>query len=277
MADNIKHNRNNVNRVEQRRRDNDNLPDKSIGLYDIDETIKYYFDQVIKLQVTDGSGEIVKVPTSYATPENWQSYQTNKIARDNRGKIQLPLVVFKRDSITKDRNLGNKVDPSKPLYTLVEDTRYSGNKYDRFNVLNGLSLQGRKPVQKLQKIIVPDFITVQYSVIMFTEFLTQMNKLIEAVSYGESSYWGDSNKYMVRAKVDDFPTSVEINMGEDRIVKSEFQININGHIIPQNIQTQAALGSNVTFTAAQVKFGESVTNDINDVINKTDKNTDNSY
>ena len=54
----IKHNRNNVNRAEQTRRDNDNNKDLSIGLYDIDETIKYYFDEVLKLQITDSGGNI---------------------------------------------------------------------------------------------------------------------------------------------------------------------------------------------------------------------------
>ena len=278
MAENFPKNRKIVNRSEQRRRDTDTLKDKSIGLYDIDETIKYYFDDVIKLQIADSSGNVKKVPVTYATPENWKSYQRNDIVRDSRGKIQLPIVVFKRDSITKDRNLGNKVDPTKPIYTLVEDKRYSGNKYDRFNVLNGsLKLQGRKPIQKLQKIIVPDFVTVQYSIIMYTEFLTQMNTLIEAISYGEGSYWGDKHKYLVRAKVDEFPTTIELDIGQDRVVKSEFNITINGHIIPQNIQTQAALGSNVTLTAAQVKFGESIVTDINDVINKSENKSDNSY
>ena len=265
-TNNQKQNRLNVKREEQRRRDDDTLKDLSIGLYDIDETIKYYFDDIIKLQITGVDGNVEKVPVMYASPENWKSFQTNDLKRDNRGKIQLPVLVFKRDSITKDRNLGNKVDPNKPLYTVIEDRRYSGNRYDRFSVLNGL--QGRQRVKKLQKIIIPDYITVNYSCVVYTEFLTQMNTIVEAISYGEGGYWGDKNKYLVRAKVDDFPSAVEVNVGEDRVVKSEFQITINGHIIPQNIQTQQALGSNVTYTAAQVNFNESVITDINDVINR---------
>ena len=259
---NIQLNRNNVDRASQIRRDNDSINELSLGLYDIDETIKYYFDEVVKLQITDSAGLIQPVPVMYASPENWKSFQKPDVKRDSRGKIQLPLLVFKRDSITKDRNLGNKVDPNQPLYINL-NTRYTEkNKYDRFTALNK-KLQGRKKVQELQKVVVPDYITVTYSCIVYTEFLTQMNTLIEAISYGEGGYWGDKNKYLVRAKIDEFPSAVELNLGEDRVVKSEFQITLNGHIIPKTVQKQAAVNSIKTFTKAVIQLGESIVTDVN--------------
>ena len=259
---NIQLNRNNVDRASQIRRDNDSIKETSLGLYDIDETIKYYFDEVVKLQITDSAGLLQSVPVMYASPENWKSFQKPDVKRDSRGKIQLPLLVFKRDSITKDRNLGNKIDPNQPLYINL-NTRYTEkNKYDRFTALNK-KLQGRKKVQELQKVVVPDYITVTYSCIVYTEFLTQMNSLIEAISYGEGGYWGDKNKYLVRAKIDEFPSAVELNLGEDRVVKSEFQITLNGHIIPKTVQKQAAVNSIKTFTKAVIQLGESIVTDVN--------------
>jgi len=56
MAQPNKHKRINVVRTDQARRDTDTNKDLQLGLYDIDETIKYYFDEVVKLQVTDSSG-----------------------------------------------------------------------------------------------------------------------------------------------------------------------------------------------------------------------------
>ena len=266
---NIKHNRGNSVRVNQIRRDNDNSKDTQLGLYDIDETIKYYFDNIVKLQVTDSSGVLTPVPVSYASPENWKSLQKSKINRDSRGKIQLPFLVFKRDSMSKNRELGNKVDPNKPLYHIRELRYNKHNRYDKFAVLNGQLLQqGRQPVKIMKKMIIPDHVTVTYSCMVFTEFLTQMNHLIESISYAEGSYWGDKNRFLVRAKIDDFPSTVELSLGSDRIVKSEFQININGHLIPKNIQQQAAIESSKTFTKAKIVLGESVTTDINDVTNK---------
>ena len=267
MAKNTKHNRLNVNRAKQTRRDNDTVQDFNIGLYDIDETIKYYFDNIVKLQVTNSSGVLTAVPVQYASPENWKSLQNSDLKRDSRGKVQLPFLVFKRDSITKDRNLGNKVDPNTPIFHSVEMGYNIGNKYDRFSILNKKQ-QGRKPIQRYQQIIVPDYVSVTYSCIVYTEFLTQMNTLIEAISYGEGGYWGDKKRYLVRAKIDDFPSTVELAIGEDRVVKSEFQITINGHIIPKNIQQQMVQGSTKTFSVGKVIMGESITTDINDVNNR---------
>jgi|TARA_R100001015_G_C4622644_1_gene180163 hypothetical protein len=257
----IKHNRNNVNRAEQTRRDNDNNKDLSIGLYDIDETIKYYFDEVLKLQITDSGGNINKVPVKYASPENWKSYQTNDLRRDSRGKIQLPILTFKRDSITKNRNLGNKVDANKPIYTFVDRGRDPNQRYDRLTMLNQRQT-GAKYSRVLEKIVVPDYITVNYSCVVYTEFLTQMNTIIEAISYGEGGYWGDKSKYMVRAKVDEFPSAVELAIGEDRVVKSEFSLTIEGHIIPKTIQKQIQQGSSKVLTKTKIQLGESVVSDI---------------
>ena len=72
MAQSNKHKRVKVVRTDQARRDTDNNKDLQLGLYDIDETIKYYFDEVVKLQVTDSSGVLTDVPVAYASPENWK-------------------------------------------------------------------------------------------------------------------------------------------------------------------------------------------------------------
>jgi len=94
-----------------------------------------------------------------------------------------------------------------------------------------------------------------------------MNTLIEAISYGEGGYWGDKNKFLVRAKIDEFPSTVEVAVGEDRVVKSEFNITINGHIIPKNIQQQAAQGSTKSITKSKIVMGETTITNINNVGN----------
>jgi len=267
MAESNKHKRHNAARVEQSRQDAvTDTKNMQHGLYDIDEAIKYYFDDVIKLQVTDSSGILTNVPTMYASPENWKSFQTNDLKRDSRGRIQLPVLSFKRDSISKDRTLGNKVDPNSPIYALVDKGRNPNDRTDRLGRMN-LNMMGQKETRVLEKVIVPDYVIVTYSCVVYTEFLTQMNTLIEAISYGEGGYWGDKNKFLVRARIDEFPSTVEVAIGEDRVVKSEFNITINGHIIPKNIQQQAAQGSTKAITKSTIVMGETTITDINNTGN----------
>ena len=85
----------------------------SVGIQDVDESIFYYFDNVIKPSVIQ-NGERLAVPVIYGAPEKWKSYQKDGYYRDAKGKIMAPLIMFKRDNITKVRNIGNKLDANNP-------------------------------------------------------------------------------------------------------------------------------------------------------------------
>ena len=76
-----------------------------IGLYEIDETIKYYFDNTIIPRITDGKGRQMKIPVVYGSPERWKSVQKSGIYRDSTGKAQFPAIVYKRTSVEKNRSL----------------------------------------------------------------------------------------------------------------------------------------------------------------------------
>ena len=81
------------------------------------------------------------VPVLYGSPERWSAVQKNGFIRDRHGKIQLPLIIVKRDSIEKNRNLGNKMDANNPNNFGVFEKKYSSkNRYDRFSLLNNRNI-----------------------------------------------------------------------------------------------------------------------------------------
>ena len=256
MEENKPH-RQSVDRVKNTRRDTDSTRDITTGLLEIDEAIKYYFDEVVKLQVPDSNNNQQAVPVIYGSPERWSSVQKSNFYRDSKGKIQLPLVMYRRTSITKNRELGMKVDVNNPLYHFIENKYSKENKYDKFDVL-----RGRKPVREYQRVVVPDQLTVTYECIVWAEFITQMNTVMEAISYAEGSYWGDKEKFLLKAKIDDFNTGAELASGEDRAIKTEFSITVNGHIIPNTIQKQIQQSSTKVFSPSQVTFGENTTDNL---------------
>ena len=63
------------------RRDDDTLKDLSVGLFDIDYAIKYYFENVIKPEVVE-FGNKVKVPVIYGSPEKWKNVQADGYFRE---------------------------------------------------------------------------------------------------------------------------------------------------------------------------------------------------
>ncbi len=114
------------NRALQTTRKTDKVKDISIGLQDIDYAIKYYFDNIIKPTVVQ-DGQKMDVPIKYASPERWKSVQQDGYYRDTNGKLVLPVIMYKRDGVEKNRKLGNKIDGNLASLFQVFETRYNQN------------------------------------------------------------------------------------------------------------------------------------------------------
>ena len=243
----------------QRSVKDDNVKQFTLGLRDIDESIFYYFNNVIKPSVIQNNAKKT-VPVLYGSPERWHAVQKDGFYRDRNGKIQLPLIMVKRDSIEKNRNLGNKMDANNPTQFGVFEKKWSKkNTYDRFSILNNRSI-----TKEYQGVVIPDYVNIVYSCVIFTQYIEQMNKLIESINYASDSYWGNPDKFSFRAMIDNYSTSTTLNQGEDRTVKTEFTINLLGHIVPNGINTLPQ-GSSKYFNKSAVLFGAEVVKDINDL------------
>ena len=202
-----------------------------IGIEDIDNSILYYFENIIKPFVVQNN-ERIPVPVIYGSPERWKSYQKDGYYRDNNGKIMAPLIMFKMESMEKDRSKTNKLDANNPNNYSINSKKYSPkNTYDNFSVLNN-----KKPETTFYATVVPDYIVLNYNCVIFTNYAYQLNKLIENIQYASDAYWGDPERFQFNARIDSFGITNEINIGEDKIIKSTFNIKIKGYIVPDNIQ-----------------------------------------
>lgn len=220
-----------VNRGQQLSFKGDDTKPFTLGIQDIDETIYYYFTEVIKPFVIQ-NGQRIAVPIVYGNPEKWKSIQKDGYYRDKNGAIMTPLLVFKRDDLTKVRNIGNKLDANHPnLYSSFVKKYSPKNLYDNFSVLNNAV-----PQKQQYAIVIPDYVAIKYSCVIYTYYVEQMNKIVEAINYASDSYWGDPARFKFRAMIDSFNTAVEVVDGRDRAVKSTFDIKLNGYLIPDVIQ-----------------------------------------
>lgn len=239
----------NKRRENQKTLKNDEVKQFQVGLRDVDAAIVYYFDNVIRPSVIQ-NGVKVNVPIIYGSPERWASVQKDGFYRDKNGKIQTPLIMFKRDSVTKDRGLGNKMDANNPLHFGVFEKKYSKkNIYDNFSLLTN-----RIPVRELYGVIIPDYVNLVYSCTIFTEYVEQMNKIVESINFASDSYWGDPERFKFRASIDDYTTTTELVQGGDRTVKTSFTIKIGGYIVSDAINTSVA-NPNKFYSKSALKFG----------------------
>jgi len=227
----------------------DTVKDISIGLEDIDAAVLYYFNEIIKPNVIqDGERRVVR--TIYANPERWKSIQQDGFYRDSNNQPIIPAIVFKRDTVEKVRNIGNKLDGNKVHNYQIVGSKYNKrNAYDQFSVLNN-----RIPSEQYYISTVPDYINVTYNCIIFTNFVEQNNKIVEAVEFASDSYWGDPARFKFRATIDSFNTALTVDNGTDRIAKSTFNIKLYGYIIPNSVNKDLATARSKFYTTSQVVF-----------------------
>ena len=245
------------NRALQTTRKTDKVKDVSIGLEDIDKAIKYYFDTVIQPTIVQ-DGQRMNVPIIYGSPERWKSVQQDGYYRDTNGKLVLPLIMYKRDGIEKNRNLGNKIDGNLASLFQVFETRYNQrNQYDAFSLLNN-----RIPSKQYYVSVVPDYVTITYTVSIFTNYVEQNNKIIESIEFASDSYWGDENRWHFRTSLDNFATTNIINTGEDRAAVTTVALKVNGYLIPDSINRHLA-DTGMHYSAAQVVFGLETVENVN--------------
>ena len=245
-----------TSRVIQRTVRNDDKGDFTVGIKDIDESIVYYFDNVIKPSVIQ-KGIRKNVPVIYGNQERWKAVQKDGYYRDRNGKIQAPLIMFRRESLEKNRTLGNKVDAENPQNFYVFERKYNNkNHYDRLSVLTN-----RTKTKEYQGVVIPDYVTLVYSCVIFTDYIEQNNKLIESINYASDSYWGDPDKFKFRARIDNYTTTTDVSEGTDRVTRTSFNITLNGYIIPESINAQMQ-GNRKFYSQSTLKFGIETSGDL---------------
>jgi hypothetical protein len=213
------------NRATKMRTDqSDSSLDYSITLMDIDNVLYEYFVNVINPQVVDADNTLVPVPVRHASPEKWKSIKKDGVYRDKKGQLQRPAIIFTRSGMSKDTDFAtfNKY-LSVPFIKKFDQK----NMYDRFSLLNDTD-----PVYEVHNVTFPDHVVLTYEFSMSTEYVQQMNMLVERINFAEGDYWGDPKRLKFRAAVDSFSNTVEVPSDDDRIVLTTFTLTVNAYLLP---------------------------------------------
>ena len=238
-------------------RKTDDVKDFTIGIRDLDFAIKYYFKNVIKPQSVENN-TIIDVPIIYGSPERWKSIQRDGYFKDQKDKIVLPIIIYKRISISKDESIAiDKLDANNPILFYQFKKKWSEkNKYDNFAASIGII-----PTQEFYSVVIPDYVKMSYDFIIMTEAVEQMNKIVEAVIYSEGAYWGEKERFKFRTKIETYNTNIESSADNVRTVKTTFSLELNGYLIPDSINKQLPLMAGnfeKAFSTKQVFFGTDV-------------------
>ena len=236
-----------LNKGKQLRRDKDNVKNVSVGIYDVDSAFKTFLEKDVKPTVED-DGRYFPVPVMYASPEKWASAQRDGFMKDDNGMILTPVIVFKRDNLSINTELSKlKVAQNEDAHQFFERKYTNVNKYDQFSVLTG-----ENPKREFMSVERPDYVDLQYEVIVWCDYMEQVNKVVEQIVFFQGRSFGERYKFVIKGDSYSFETIAE--MGQDRITKATISLIAKAYIVPEFV----GLNSNTkrTISIGKVSFTE---------------------
>mgnify|MGYP003123758256 CR=1 FL=1 len=201
----------------------------SITLKDIDSAIIKYIKNVINPTVQEAN-EKIKVNVMYGNEERWKAVRKRGVLRDKNGTLILPLIMLKRTAVEKsDMIPGYEHDIRRKYTEIVRNTGWSkDNRYSRFNVQIG-----NKPVSEHLVTSIPNFVNITYEFVLWTNFIEQMNPLVESFMEFDKTYWGDKDTYRFVSNIDSVSDASEMDSRGERFIKSNFSVTTKAYLLPE--------------------------------------------
>ena len=163
----------------------------------------------------------------YASPEKWASAQRDGFMKDDNGMILTPVIVFKRDNLSINTELSKlKVAQNEDAHQFFERKYTNVNKYDQFSVLTG-----ENPKKEFMSVERPDYVDLQYEVIVWCDYMEQVNKVVEQIVFFQGRSFGERYKFVIKGDSYSFETTAE--MGQDRITKANITLTTKAYIVPE--------------------------------------------
>ena len=215
-----------LNKAKQIRRDKDNVKNVSVGIYDVDSAFKNFLEKDVRPTVED-DGRFFPVPVMYASPEKWASAQRDGFMKDDNGMILTPVIVFKRDNLSINTELSKlKVAQNEDAHQAFERKYTKVNRYDQFSILTG-----EVPKKEFLSVERPDYVDLQYEVIVWCDYMEQVNKVVEQIVFFQGRSFGERYKFVIKGDSYSFETIAE--MGQDRITKATISLVAKAYIVPE--------------------------------------------
>jgi hypothetical protein len=210
---------------------------QSVSLFDIDYAMMSYLEDTA-LPTLDDNGKALKIPVIYGNSERWTGARRQGIYRDTHGKIQLPLMMIRRTSISKDDTM-----PMLNRHVSYSGiTRYSkDNRYDRFTLLGKVT----QPKYEIYKIKMPEYVELNYDCMVWTSYTEHLNAVIEQLQY-TGTYWGDKDKFKFRTTLGEFNVVNEVGGGTERINRVEFSLGVKAYLLPESFDGESTIKKSIS-------------------------------
>ena len=227
----------------------------AITLKDIDTAILNHIKNIMKPIVKEAN-ETFKIPVYYGNEERWKAVRKRGVLRDRNGSLILPLIMLKRIEVARNESSGHSYphDLKGEFVNVVRNSSWSkDNQYDRFSVQQGI-----KPVYENIVTGMPTYSNITYEFMLWTNFIEQMNPLIESFVDQSHTYWGDGTDLKFLCTTDSITDASEIDQAGERFIKSTFSVIAQAYLLPEylnSVVTNKVSNTRKQLTPSRVTFG----------------------
>ena len=175
--------------------------------------------------------------------------------RDKNGSLILPLIMLKRTEVSRNDLSGQGFphDVKNKYINVVRNSSWSkDNQYDRFSVQQGI-----KPVYENIVTGMPNYSDITYEFVLWTNFIEQMNPLIESFVDQSHTYWGDSTNMKFHCTIDNVTDASEMDSRGERFIKSTFSVTTKAYLLPEylnSVVTNKISNTRKELTPSRVTF-----------------------
>ena len=247
-----------LNRSMQTRRDDDIIRTPKRTIYDIDYAIKWFIENEIQPQIID-KDQTIPVPVIFANGEKWDNVRRLGYMRDEKGMLQSPIIVLKRNNVS-ERDSVKGFDANRPQeqnLRVYKSTYNERNTYE--DVMFPVPLNQPMPSDKIYLVDIPKYVTVEYEMMMWCDFTTQMNDLTDQiVPYSRFAWGNEQNRYTTTLGAFAFETVNTV--GEDRLVRTTVPLTVLGTLLSGQEARRSTIQK--MFSPKKITFETTVDSDI---------------
>ena len=146
-----------------------------------------------------------------------------------------PIIVYSRTSVDPRTDIPKLKAFHEEDNRIRLDKKYTKqNKYDSFSILTN-----QIPQTEYYTIPVPDYVTANYDMIIWCDYITQLNTVVEGLIHWQGHAWGDTYKYIT--KIDSYNFETGNATGEDRVSKCTLSLKTFAYILPKDLSDRPTM------------------------------------
>ena len=83
----------------------------------------------------------------------------------------------------------------------------------------------------------PNYTDITYEFVLWTNFIEQMNPLVESFVDQSNKYWGDTSNTKFLCALENVSDASEMNQDGERFIKSTFSVTTKAYLLPEYLNS----------------------------------------